>query len=1182
MRITNVQIDGFGTWSDLKLDQLSDTVTVFYGPNEAGKTTLLEFVRSAFYGYSPQRRSRYLPPVSGGRAGGSVGVIGAGGQFTIKRTPGSGLSSDDLGRVEVLSSSGSRQGQHVLGTLLSGIDEVIFNNVFAVGLRELQELGTLDDTEAAAQLYKLTSGLDRVSLVDVMQQLEKNRNRIFAADGSPSEMTELLESRDTLQTEIKEHAADGERWGQLAAQQIRLRDEVGRLEESIERMERESRAVEVGLQIREDWFKRVDVRQRLKKLGPQIELPERAVERLDELNEQISQHREEIEQIKRNRRVIVEEAGAQPINRRLWSRACQVEAVCEHGPWISSLEGQIKRLHEEIKDSEEEVRAAWKELGLSADEMPDFTPDISHRMLATLRGPTRSVQEANDRLQAAKAEREDSRREAEEISEQLQTELTETGETELDQALEEAGHRVAMLRRRAQLEERLDKMGRHKKELEEDRHELVEEQLLPVPTLVWCGVPFILGVTLILASFFWEGVRNLGWTVTILGLLCFGIAVVTKLMLERAMSRDLDDCIRDLDKVKRQIGKLEEERDELDEQLPSGGGPLDVRITAAEEYVQKLEELTPLETRRQTALARAEGSKDKVTKASDDLREARSRWRDALRSVNLPESFLPEHIQQLSEGNDRTVQVGRRLQARREELQDRKNELAAITERVDKLLDEVDISAGRDDPRIGLRQVSAAMTEQRGWIERRQELKQEHRELKKAFRENARRLRLLVRQRNALIGQSQAADENELRRLAAKHEKIERLTAEQEDLTGRITIAIGTQCTEEAVADVLETHADDKLEQHWDRLLGRLQEAQNGLTGLHQTRGEIVQEMKTLADDRRLPEAKLELACVEEKIRRAARRWRMLAVTSLMLEAIRQIYETERQPETLAEASGYLYHLTEGRYGRIWTPLSEDILRVDSAEGESLPLDVLSQGTREAVFLALRLALAAAFARRGALLPLVLDDVLVNFDNRRARAAAEVLRDFCYTGHQILLFTCHRHMMDLFQAANVEVRVLPLHERMYEPETIEEEAVEAEVVEPVLDEEPEVEPEEEVEDVEPEEEEAVAEDEEDEEEAAEEVVDEDVEEEDESDEEEPVDELEEADEEETIDEIDETDEEAAFDDEDYLWDDDDEIRLADEEPPDAADHDLIPPLLTDLRWWETDANAPEHHSKAVG
>ncbi len=98
----------------------------------------------------------------------------------------------------------------------------------------------------------------------------------------------------------------------------------------------------------------------------------------------------------------------------------------------------------------------------------------------------------------------------------------------------------------------------------------------------------------------------------------------------------------------------------------------------------------------------------------------------------------------------------------------------------------------------------------------------------------------------------------------------------------------------------------------------------------------------------------------------------------------------------------------------MWTPLGETCLRVDDAEGRSLPVESLSRGTREQLFLSLRLALAACYARRGAPLPLVLDDVLVNFDAERAKAAAAVLGDFAAAGHQLLVFTCHEHIAGLF------------------------------------------------------------------------------------------------------------------------------------------------------------------------
>jgi hypothetical protein len=106
-------------------------------------------------------------------------------------------------------------------------------------------------------------------------------------------------------------------------------------------------------------------------------------------------------------------------------------------------------------------------------------------------------------------------------------------------------------------------------------------------------------------------------------------------------------------------------------------------------------------------------------------------------------------------------------------------------------------------------------------------------------------------------------------------------------------------------------------------------------------------------------------------------------------------------------------------------PLDRRGLLVETNQGESLSLDVLSRGTREAVFIGLRLALTSSFARRGATLPLVLDDVLVNFDSGRVRCAAEVLCDFARQGHQVIMFTCHEHITDIFEDAQAEVRVLP-------------------------------------------------------------------------------------------------------------------------------------------------------------
>jgi hypothetical protein len=98
---------------------------------------------------------------------------------------------------------------------------------------------------------------------------------------------------------------------------------------------------------------------------------------------------------------------------------------------------------------------------------------------------------------------------------------------------------------------------------------------------------------------------------------------------------------------------------------------------------------------------------------------------------------------------------------------------------------------------------------------------------------------------------------------------------------------------------------------------------------------------------------------------------------------------------------------------------------VDDADGKPLAIEVLSRGAREQVFLALRLALIDQYGRRGARLPVVLDDVLVNFDGRRARAAARLLAEFAAGGHQLAVFTCHEHIAELFASQHAAVVELP-------------------------------------------------------------------------------------------------------------------------------------------------------------
>ncbi|MBQ2038018.1 MAG: AAA family ATPase, partial [Thermoguttaceae bacterium] len=67
MKITSLKIERFGVWEDLNLPKISRGLNVFFGPNEAGKTTLMQFIRTCLYGGGDEDRARYIQMSLDGR-----------------------------------------------------------------------------------------------------------------------------------------------------------------------------------------------------------------------------------------------------------------------------------------------------------------------------------------------------------------------------------------------------------------------------------------------------------------------------------------------------------------------------------------------------------------------------------------------------------------------------------------------------------------------------------------------------------------------------------------------------------------------------------------------------------------------------------------------------------------------------------------------------------------------------------------------------------------------------------------------------------------------------------------------------------------------------------------------------------------------------------------------------------
>ena len=131
----------------------------------------------------------------------------------------------------------------------------------------------------------------------------------------------------------------------------------------------------------------------------------------------------------------------------------------------------------------------------------------------------------------------------------------------------------------------------------------------------------------------------------------------------------------------------------------------------------------------------------------------------------------------------------------------------------------------------------------------------------------------------------------------------------------------------------------------------------------------------------------------------------------------------EQAPAVLEEASSAFARVTAGAYQRILQEQDRESLVVLDRNAQHKRPEELSRGTAEQLYLCLRLGLASEFARRSVSLPLIMDDVLVNFDPERARAVAQELARFSIR-HQVLIFTCHPETAQLFTEVAPETRVV--------------------------------------------------------------------------------------------------------------------------------------------------------------
>ncbi len=404
-----------------------------------------------------------------------------------------------------------------------------------------------------------------------------------------------------------------------------------------------------------------------------------------------------------------------------------------------------------------------------------------------------------------------------------------------------------------------------------------------------------------------------------------------------------------------------------------------------------------------------------LKESESEFETLKRKWNDFLVDKGLDTGLKPETALELVRHLRDVKSELRKISEQQDDLERMKGEWEELSHRVRRLALEMGRPVSSD--------VSPAdQVEQWGRGEREaSEANLEKKQLLEQIKEHEIRLRSLRRkmedadnQTDALMEAAGTENEESFRDASQRHERYKTIEQESRVLIENLLAGLGRE-DEDILRRDLQERDWDENRRLADSLDGDLQNLREESEELAREAGMLAKEIETLEaqdeTDRLLAEKEALLARFGDGLRE----WIVFKLASDLLEQTIRMYESEKQPKLLARSSEIFSAVTDNSFKRILFPLDGDRVKAERGDGTRIGEELLSRGTLEQLYLSMRLAHLEVFHREKFSIPMMMDDVLVNFDPGRAVRTADALVKFAEeTGLQILFFTCHPHTADLF------------------------------------------------------------------------------------------------------------------------------------------------------------------------
>ena len=432
--------------------------------------------------------------------------------------------------------------------------------------------------------------------------------------------------------------------------------------------------------------------------------------------------------------------------------------------------------------------------------------------------------------------------------------------------------------------------------------------------------------------------------------------------------------------------------------LPAPHAPaLAALLAAGEAACAELDEAEAAHRKLRDATAKAgddvEDAQGKCVAAGEELAAGAEAWRPAVTLLGLPETAGPAEVEAALHAWSSVAEAATAWRAAEARIAQMEATLAALARETSALAERLGESMRDEAPASTAARLARRLAEARATAIKAAELARQA-EGRRHAAEMARDARRAAETELARL--HLAAGTAELPALREAVHRAARREALRQDLA-REEAKLREQAdglAEAALRAELDGFDPDLAAARLDAIEARQQELNEARTRLGAERQRVQTDLSALQAGRDAAAFAQDARQALAEAQAAAERYaRLHAARTLLKAAIERLRQSQQGP-MLQAATRHFALLTGGRYARLATEEGEDgtpLLRALRGDGTACPMDQLSEGTRDQLYLALRVAALEMQAEAAEPLPFIADDLLASFDEARAAAALRLL-----------------------------------------------------------------------------------------------------------------------------------------------------------------------------------------------